>query len=155
MRVFDVPGKRALWRSAMLPMPVEVCFTNDSKALLMPAENGIYSLDATTGEVRTVLGTNAWFPSSEPTPDGHHITIQDIRTRDGKPFRPDKGRMDRDDLVSLWRVVHLDTGREVFRGEPKGFCRTHFPGGGRKMIQIILRNHEDAHDATCWEIPRR
>ena len=74
--------------------------------------------------------------------------------KDGKPIRRDKQRL-RGDLIPLHRLVHLDTGREVFRSEGGGFHRYLFPGGGRKMIQLVLRNGENVYDATCWDIPRR
>jgi hypothetical protein len=153
-RVLDVPRKQALWRSEVLPMHFDFCFTADSKALAMPAEYGVYFLDATSGAVRSVLGTNAYFASPHPTPDGHHLMIEDIRMRNGKPIRRDKQSLG-GDLILLHRLVHLDTGREVFRSEQEGYQRYLFPSGGRKMIQLALRNGENVFDATCWEIPRR
>jgi hypothetical protein len=94
-------------------------------------------------------------PELHPTLDRRHLTLRDFRRADGKPFGPGQGeRVEPDDLIMLWRVVHLDTGREVFRTESPEFNRFHCPGDGKAMIQIVMRKGQLIFDMNCWEIPQ-
>jgi hypothetical protein len=77
------------------------------------------------------------------TLDGRHFTLLEFQA--GLPSEFD----------ATWRVVRIDTGREVFRREnlsSRGNCRFHVTDDG--TLIMFRREADDSHSMSRWKISR-
>jgi hypothetical protein len=152
LRLIDVAAGRQLWQTNLSGgqaphRELRLHFTGNAKALVVTDTRAVKLLDAGDGTVIKAIAVNQFQPSFHLTPDGGHFVI-----RDWKPL-PNKGKRD-DPAVGVWRVFHLDSGREVFRQELNSYASHHFPVNGRTMIQHVVREGEFAFDLYRWDIPQ-
>ncbi len=150
MHLFDVPSGRLLWKRKLdwwsgswVSFPIY--FTGDSKQILVPVSNALKHFDVATGQERRSLVLAAHSGEIELTSDGRHVRIRDWRPKvEGKkPEGPD-------DIITRWRIMCLDTGKEVFRSENFPYGRSHLPGDGSALIHIAFEGGQT--NMYCWRL---
>jgi WD40 repeat protein len=153
LHMLDVAAQRHLWKSEPLRNDVPIYFTSDSKHLILPVLNGVKHFEVVSGKESKSLKTARYAADIRSTTDGRYLIFEDFLKPTAKPARPKEP--DGKKLIRLWRVIHRDTGREVYRSEYPEYHRFHVPGHESTLIQIVTRKGFDIFDMSCWELPKR
>ncbi len=149
----DVARQRTIWTSDPMPLLSEFYFTPDSKSVVLACHDGLRYFDTSTGAATKKVSP---ISGGEFVLIGHgnYLAFREHRRRDGKPIKVDEpGVADLDDYVQQFRVVHLNSGREVFRIDEPEYCKFHFPGDHRTLIQVVSRG--ESSDVHCWDLAEK
>lgn len=150
--MLDVEGQRHRWKMESIDDRIPLCFTSDSKYLVHPVVDSVKHFDVVSGRAHKSLHIDRWAGTIRATTDGRYLLFEDFVKPPANSPRPNVAGAKQ--WVRTWRVMHRDSGREVYRSEYPEYHRIHVPGDGSTLIQIVIRKGREEFDMSCWELPK-
>ncbi len=150
LHMLDIEGQRRRWKMESIDDRIPPFFTSDSKYLVHPVLDSVKHFDVASGRAHKSLHTDRWAGTIRATSDGRYLLFEDFV----KPPANAPNAAGAKQWVRTWRVMHRDSGREVYRSDYPGYHRIHVPGDGSTLIQIVIRKGGEEFDMSCWDLPK-